>query len=131
MANETKAVEPAKTSGWSEAEEKRIAEIQESTGCDRKEAIRTMRRELIAAKAGGGKAPAPRKAPQASKKAVQKKERKARTKGGKTQEQKRAAWKAYYDDNKAKYRAWARGWRSGSKLTFQEFNKKWEAEHKK
>ena len=42
-----------------------------------------------------------------------KKERKPRTKGGKTQEQKRAAWKAYYDDNKAKYRAWARGWRSG------------------
>lgn len=48
----------------------------------------------------------------------------------KTKETKRAAWTSYYKANKAKYRAWARGWRSGSKLTYEEFNKKWEAEHK-
>jgi hypothetical protein len=129
MSEHTQAVEPAKASGWTEAEEKRIAEIQETTGCDRKEAIRQMRRGLIASKAGGGKAPQPKAKKEKTVKT--KKERKPRTKGGKTQEQKRAAWKAYYDDNKAKYRAWARGWRSGGKLTYQEFNKKWEAEHKK
>ena len=48
----------------------------------------------------------------------------------KTKEEKRAAWKAYYKKNQEKYLAWSRGWRSGSKLTFAEFNKKWEAEHK-
>jgi hypothetical protein len=49
----------------------------------------------------------------------------------KTKEAKRGAWSSYYKANKAKYRAWARGWRSGSKLTPEEFNKKWEAERKK
>lgn len=80
---------------------------------------------------GGGKVPSKPKAAAPRKAKAAKKERKSHAKGGKTQEQKRAAWKAYYDDNKAKYRAWSRGWRSGGKLTYQEFNKRWEADHKK
>jgi len=61
-----------------------------------------------------------------------KKERKPRVKPApKTKEQKRAAWRAYYKKNADKYLAWSRGWRSGSKLTPQEFNKKWDADHAK
>ncbi len=48
----------------------------------------------------------------------------------KTKEEKRAAWRAYYKKNQEKYLGWSRGWRSGSKLTYEEFNKKWEADHK-
>ena len=48
----------------------------------------------------------------------------------KTKEDKRKAWRDYYNAKASKYLAWSRGWRSGSKLTFQEFNKKWEAEKK-
>jgi hypothetical protein len=46
-----------------------------------------------------------------------------------TKEEKRAYWNKYRKDNAAKYLAWSRGWRSGSKLTFQEFNAKWDKEH--
>lgn len=49
----------------------------------------------------------------------------------KTKEEKRAGWRKFYSKNKDKYRAWARGWRSDSGVTFEAFNKKWEAEHKK
>jgi len=60
------------------------------------------------------------------------KERKPKAKAApKTKEEKRAAWRAFYKKNQEKYRAWARGWRSGSKLTYEEFNKKWEADHAK
>ncbi len=49
----------------------------------------------------------------------------------KTKEERRAGWRRYYSKNKEKYLAWARGWRSDLGVTFEAFNKRWKADHKK